>query len=223
MKTKLTIAAFLISSACHAQIPVASDNWTKDDRNAVYEDGMSTVTKNRTLSPEQRESLALCYLDEITKKYTKKEYTAKIDIEVKRITEATLSQCAKNIGVDLAAKKVEVPADQPVKTEVVKAAKKVNELNYTIDDLVGQWKDENSKVSFNADGTYVQKGNGQSSVGGNYYVNENKNIVMDNSEIYYVDSFDGKNLKYHQLTQTKKLLGLKKKTTSDTFTYVKQE
>ena len=204
-----------------------TSDWSKDDRNNVYEDAINMTAKNRILTQEQRESIALCYLDEITKKYPKKDYYAKIDIEIKRITESTIAQCAKNIGVDLAVKKPEqAQAVEPTKVETdkPKTVKKVNEGNYTVDDLVGSWKDENSKMFFNADGTYLIKPIEGGSNGGTFYIDQDKNIVLDNLYVLEVISFDGKKLNYSQEVETKSgLLGLKKTTSKVKFTLVKQE
>ncbi len=137
---KFSILILLIPFFAYCQTPSPNSEWTKDDRNNIYEDAINMTAKNRTLTQEQRESIALCYLDDITKKYPKKDYYAKIDIEVKRITESTIAQCAKNIGVDLTVKKTEpIPVVEPSKaeSEKPKIAKKINEGNYTIEDLVG--------------------------------------------------------------------------------------
>ena len=70
---------------------------------------MGYIGKYQNLSTEQKESISLCYLDEITKKYTKKDYQNKIDIEIKKIRETTLTLCSKNIGIELSETKKEEP------------------------------------------------------------------------------------------------------------------
>ena len=228
-QTKLLILIAFLPFSAFCQTSTTSNDWTKDDRNNVYEDAINMTSKNRNLTQEQRESIALCYLEDITKKYPKKDYYAKIDIEIKRITESTIAQCAKNIGVDMTIKKVEPTTEttktEPAKVEIVKAkVKKVNEGNFTIEDLVGEWKDENSKMFFNADGTYLQKITGESSSGGTFYIDQNKNIVLDNLYVMEVISFDGLKLNYSQEVEIKKgILGLKKKTEKVKYTYIKQE
>jgi hypothetical protein len=44
-----------------------------------------------------RESLCLCYIDELSKKYSKDEYQAKIEAELKRISDATITPTARGI------------------------------------------------------------------------------------------------------------------------------
>ena len=52
--------------------------WTKADRTTIYDECYSETIKSKNLTNQQRESLSLCMLDEITSKYTRKEYLAKI-------------------------------------------------------------------------------------------------------------------------------------------------
>ena len=78
-----------------------SDVWTKADRTNLYDDCMSYVTKSKNTTNDQKESISLCYIGEVTKKYTKADFNAMIDIEIKRIKEAVINQCAKNLGIDL--------------------------------------------------------------------------------------------------------------------------
>jgi len=86
-------------------VSFCQNDWSKDDRNNLYNDYLSVITNHRELADSQRESLALCALKATCEEYTKKEYLAKIDIEISRIHEAQLSICAKNNGIDLGAKK----------------------------------------------------------------------------------------------------------------------
>jgi hypothetical protein len=100
MKTKLLFIFTIICSFSNIASSQNSD-WQKDDRNNVYNDCMSNTTKYKSANEEQRQSVCLCYMDEITNKFKKSEYNSKIDIEIKRIRESTISQCAKNTGVTL--------------------------------------------------------------------------------------------------------------------------
>jgi hypothetical protein len=59
------------------------------------------LSKYKSVSQEQRESIALCALESTTTKYVKTDFASKIDVELKRIYESQISQCSKNIGVDL--------------------------------------------------------------------------------------------------------------------------
>lgn len=133
-----------ISINCLAQ----SATWSKDDRNNLFEDCLSYCVKYKNITNEQKESISLCYLEEITKKYDKSEFQTKIDIEIKRIRDAQIGQCAKNIGVDLSTQ-----APTPAKEEVVEE----EEANLR-QMLIGRWKtDDNAIIEFKSDGTYLKK------------------------------------------------------------------
>lgn len=129
-----------------------SSTWTKDDRNNLYDDCLSYLTKFKSTTQEQRESIALCYLDEITKKYIKTDFQAKIDIEVKRIKDGVITECAKNIGVAL---------DTPVAPEKISETKEpsevVSKVNPTMELLIGRWKTDNgSTIEFKDGGKYSE-------------------------------------------------------------------
>ena len=82
----------------------AQNIWTKDDRNNLYQEFMSSVgSKYKNVNAEQKESIALCAMTTTTEKYTKQDFAAKIEIELKRIYESQIGVCAKNIGVELVA------------------------------------------------------------------------------------------------------------------------
>jgi hypothetical protein len=111
MKKISLLILLLISSYSYSQV-----EWTKDDRSNLFSEFTSKLGAYKTLSSEQKESIALCGLDAVTAKYTKKDFNSKIDIEIERIYESSISQCAKNIGVVLEEKPKEVEPE-PVKTE----------------------------------------------------------------------------------------------------------
>lgn len=147
MKT-LSILALLIPVSFFSQ----SSNWTKDDRNNLYDDCINYTTKYRKVTGEQKESLCLCYLEDITKKYAKGDFEAKIDIEVKRIKEAVLTQCAKNIGVEFAS-----TVKSTEQTEKPASTAKSDETKLSRDFLIGKWKaDNNTTIEFKTDGTFVK-------------------------------------------------------------------
>lgn len=134
--------------------------WQKSDRNLIYEECLAHLTTEyKTLTQEQRETISLCYLDEITAKYNKDDYQAKIEAELRRIRSATIIQCAKNIGADLnkPAQVVEEKKPEPVKV----ADNKANRQN-----LQGHWKDEESEFWLFETGDFkMVKMNGTSSKG----------------------------------------------------------
>jgi hypothetical protein len=135
MKTKLLCLITIIFSFPKIASSQNSD-WLKDDRNNVYNDCMSNTTKYKSATEEQRQSVCLCYMDEITKKFSKSEYNSKIDIEIKRIRESTISQCSKNTGVTLT-------EDLPMPEKVVQS--EVSENIATKENLVGHWKESDGE------------------------------------------------------------------------------
>jgi len=144
---KRTILLYLLTSLLAVQGFAQSNEWTKDDRNNIYNDCMGYIGKYQNLSTEQKESISLCYLDEITKKYTKKDYQSKIDIEIKKIRETTLTLCSKNIGIELSETKKEEPKKEEPKKETTSS-------NPTKEMLTGHWKDENSEFWLFETGDY---------------------------------------------------------------------
>ena len=143
---KRTILLYLLTSLLAVQGFAQSNEWTKD-RNNIYNDCMGYIGKYQNLSTEQKESISLCYLDEITKKYTKKDYQSKIDIEIKKIRETTLTLCSKNIGIELSETKKEEPKKEEPKKETTSS-------NPTKEMLTGHWKDENSEFWLFETGDY---------------------------------------------------------------------
>jgi hypothetical protein len=122
-----------------------NSDWNRDDRNGLYNECVSFLSKYPSLSSEQKESIGLCFLDEISKKYSKYEYQNKIEIELKKIKEASVSICTKNLGISLSDTPVPVqPA--PIKKEVPEGPSK--------ETLIGHWKDDNSEFWLFETGDY---------------------------------------------------------------------
>lgn len=135
-----------------------NDNWLKTDNENLFSDCKSYTSKYTALTEEQRESLCMCYYKEINKKYSKSEYQAMLDIEVKRIREATISQCAKNSSYELSDKKEEAKAD-PKKDES-------SVLKPTKENLIGHWKDDEADIWLFETGDYkIQYNSGKSAKG----------------------------------------------------------
>jgi hypothetical protein len=151
MKTKLFTLLF---STLAIAISSQTDTWTKTDRTNLFEDCMSTITKYKNITGEQKESISLCYISEITKKYSKTEVDAMIDIEIKRTKEAMINQCSKNLGIEL---------NSQIKGEEVVIEKKVEELKKNVNSrelLIGSWKSsDDGVISFKEDGTFLIKYN----------------------------------------------------------------
>lgn len=133
MKLILIVLITLITSNLFSQ-----NDWTKTDRNNLYEDLVSEISKYKMLSQEQKESIGLCCLETISSKYSKTEYSNKIDIELKRIKESSIDQCAKNIGLQL--KVEETPIESQPTVEVQPTAQ-INDDLWTKDDKSNLIKD----------------------------------------------------------------------------------
>jgi len=148
LKKMRTLNLLIISLILSVNGIAQTGEWKKEDRNALYAECMSLLESHGSLTNEQKESISLCYLEEITKKYTKKDLDAKIDIEIKRIQDAVIVTCAKNIGVNLN----EAPKSSGSK-----------ELTLSKEAIIGQWyADGFGKLTFKEDNTYDRQ-NGCSS------------------------------------------------------------
>ena len=131
MKKRILLIFMIIS---FSTILLAQDApWTKDARNMIYNELLNELTIYKSLGQEQKESIALCGLEEITKKYPMTTYQAKIEVELKRIKSSTISQCSKNIGVNL-----EINSNEPVKPNV-------------------EWTKENKSVYYNEISNFLNK------------------------------------------------------------------
>jgi len=125
---------------------LSQNDWTKDDRNNLYDEYLGIITKYKNLTSEQKESIGLCCLDATTTKYTKKDFAAKIEIEIKRIQESVIGQCAKNIGVVLETSKIE-PENVKISSNNV----------FSKENLVGSWRtDKGTTITFNESGTFLK-------------------------------------------------------------------
>jgi hypothetical protein len=176
MKSILAILAFFLSTIVYSQ----SDVWAKSDRNILYEECLSYLIKYKNTSQEQRESLSLCYLDGITNKYTKTDFQNKIDIELKRIKEAVISECSKNLGISLLISEVKEQVVEPKKEvspiSVKKATKK--------DSLIGKW---NSNDKFTIE--FQRGGKFKIDYLGNYFSPDTRGLVLGGkSGDYFIDS-----------------------------------
>jgi hypothetical protein len=146
---KKLISSFLFMLGLTAGAHAQSNSWSKDDRNSLYNDCSSYLAKYPSLSVEQKESMGLCYLDEITKKYSKADYATKIEIELRRIRESVTTNCAKNLGLQLSEQSKEEPK------KVVESGEMVPDK----DNLVGHWRDNDGEFWFFESGDYKMQYN----------------------------------------------------------------
>lgn len=150
-----------------------NQNWTKDDRNNVYNDYMDLLSRYKNLRNEQKESIALCCLDEITKKYNKDEYKSKIEIEIKRIQESTSSQCAKNIGVEL-------NTENTQKEITVQEAKS---SEFKKEDFEGVWNFESGTYTFySVDGEFKHKHPSYANEARGKWYLDGKTLMLDDTK-----------------------------------------
>lgn len=157
MKTKLLF--FLITNFFLVRIYSQNTDWTKDDRTNIYNECLSYITKYSSLTNEQKKTISKCYLEQITKKYDKKNYQNLIEVEIQDIRESTLSLCAKSAGAELSDQKKEEPKSEPKKIEITEP--KANKIT-----LTGHWKDDESEFWLFETGDYkMVYNNGKSSKG----------------------------------------------------------
>ncbi len=174
----------LLMSICVLTLQVFSQSteWTKDDRNNVYSEYLNVLTKYKNVTNDQKESISLCCLEEITKKYTKKEYQAKIDIEIKRIQEAMINLCAKNIGVDLSKPNNEVEkVDKP----------KTNDA-YTKESLDGVWDgmyngayDGTQYTFYSVDGEFKLKSSSRDTEARGKWYLDGKTLILEDTKTFF--------------------------------------
>ena len=214
-KKKMKLIAFLTSLFLTTSTFSQFADWTKSDKTTIFEDFFSQVAKYNHLNKDQKETIALCALDELTKKYSKFEYQNKIDIEIRRISEATLTHCSKILNISLIAP-LPVATDTP-KVTTTSSPKKINEGNFTTIHLIGTWKDNNSKLYFKEGNSFLIKWDNGESFSSRWWIDPNKNIIIENYGTLEVQTFDGQTLVYKQFVK-KRFLGKDKKIT---FTAVK--
>lgn len=174
-KTIFTIFAISITLNCLSQTP---SKWTKEERNNLYGECINSVSIYTSVNKDQKESICLCYIEELTKKYTKEDYNSKIDIELKRILEAILGQCSKNIGVELVVKKEEPKIEEPKKSEVSNGS-------FQKSSFIGSWTFEDQEYTFYEDGEFkivCPKHNSPSR--GKWFLNERTFLLKDNTTFF---------------------------------------
>jgi len=135
MKTKFFTTVFFLTLLYNFSFS-QNQAYTKEDRNSIYNEYLSLLSEYKNVTNEQKESIALCCLEEVTKKYSKDDLKTKIDIEIKRIQQAIITQCAKNIGVDLDNKEALKLQKNEVKEQDSKNS------SFKKEDFEGKWSSE---------------------------------------------------------------------------------
>lgn len=99
---------------------LSQSSWTKEERNNMYENYLSLISsKNKEITKDQKESLALCAMNSTCEKYSKYDFSSKIEVETKRIYDAQVELCAKNLGVSLIQSEESKPVIIETKTDDV--------------------------------------------------------------------------------------------------------
>jgi hypothetical protein len=97
MRISLTFFSLLLFST----ILLAQDRgWTKGSRTIVFEEYMSLLSKYN-LQQGQKETVALCCVEEVVKQFTKADYDIKMEIEIKRLQSGTITNCSQKAGIEL--------------------------------------------------------------------------------------------------------------------------
>lgn len=180
---KITFTAFL--AILFFRNTYSQSKWTKEDKNNLFSDCISNISKYNSITNDQKESVCLCYIEEISNKYSKDDYQSKIDAQIKRIKEASLTHCSKNTGIELEEKKEERKIE--TKTE-----NNNTEVSVTKENLIGHWKDENSEFWLFETGDYkIQYGDGKNAKG---------TWKVDNNQLdLYKDKLFGKSEKLFKI------------------------
>lgn len=107
-----------------------SQEWTKSQRQEMYDLSKNNFVLNKGLSQEQQKAISLCFMETVTKEYTSTEYHNKIDIELENIHSSIIDRCAKKMGLSLN------------KKEEVKEESKNEKLDVSFSNIRGNWKDD---------------------------------------------------------------------------------
>lgn len=112
-----------------------SQEWTKSQRQELYDLAKNNFVLNKGLSQEQQKAISLCFMETVTKEYTSTEYHNKIDIELESINNSIIDQCAKKMGLSL--NKAEV-----------KPEPKNKKLDISFANVQGNWKGDDGSVLY---------------------------------------------------------------------------
>lgn len=155
MRTIITTIVVLLLFKTTSTCQVDLQSWTKSDRENLFQDCLSHLSKYKGTLQEQKESISLCYLEKITEKYSKNDFSNKIEVETKRIKESLITECSKNLGISLNSELVEDPV---AKKEEPQKVESVTDLICKKENLIGKWKaDANFTLEFHKDGRFVMQ------------------------------------------------------------------
>lgn len=150
-KIVLLVAIQLSTLASFSQ----SAAWTRSDKELVYNDCLAYLSSTyKQLTDQAKENIAICYVQEFTKKNTKEDYQSMIEPVLKRLRSATITECSKNLGIDLAA--APAPVQEAKDSDVP-----------TKENLVGHWKEKSEDREFDLSsmGTFTMMNEGKRMTG----------------------------------------------------------
>jgi len=122
MRKTLLLTSLFLTSLVYGQ------DWTKSERQNLFDKSMNNFVSNKGLTKEQEKAVSLCFMESITSEFTPQEYNSKIDIELEVIHQSFIDRCSKKIGVNL-------------KEEEKSSDKK----SITFSNLVGHWQGEGGR------------------------------------------------------------------------------
>ncbi|NVO21573.1 MAG: hypothetical protein HXX13_17865 [Bacteroidetes bacterium] len=167
--------------------PNEIDSWSKETRTNLYNKAQNYFNRY-DLTQQQREMLSLCYTNEITKTFTKRDYDNLSEIELKRIKSELLKKCV----------------DENKITLQLLTSKKL-----TMKGLAGSWQSDDFSISLSETGSMekrMKKGKPKISKG-NWSIESDKIIfVLNDLKIEYKVLFNSdESLKLEEIS-TKKVL-----------------
>lgn len=115
-----------------------SQDWTKAQRQGMYDLSKNNFVLNKGLSQDQQKAISLCFMETVTKEYTSSEYHNKIDIELEGIHSSIVNRCAQKMGVSLEKKEVQEVKEEP----------KEKKLDISFSNIKGNWKGEDGSILY---------------------------------------------------------------------------
>jgi len=156
-----------------------SNEWTKEDKSNLVKHSM-TQMENLKISEADKETIALCYVDQTCSNKTKDEYNNMIKLELDRYSKSTIEKCANKNNIDLNGE----PQVEQKNTSFNKSY------------LIGTWNtDQGFNITFNEDGTFIKIFKSDiwvasrytkienSKVTGDWFIDESGNITLNENWI----------------------------------------
>ncbi len=168
--------------------------WNKTDAESLFNEAVSMLSKY-PIKQEQKETIGICFKDKVTSGFKKSDYNLKLEVELKRIKENALNECAKTSGIEL--KEEQPKVEKPVE-------KKIDKSEVNLANLSATWIFESETFTFSEGGNYLIEST-LKKCNGTWHLN-NKTITLEPSdkvankmalckpEQYDIVKFDGNEL-----------------------------